>query len=880
MIEVKNLVKIYKSKAETCEALKGVDFVLPNKGLVFILGKSGSGKSTLLNMLGGLDCVSDGDILVNGTSIVNLDNEELDKYRNSYIGIIYQNFNLFLNDSVISNIKEAACIANVEVSEESIVTLCNSLDLIGKEKELVKNLSGGEKQRVAIARALVKNPKLILADEPTGNLDSKTTGIIFDLLKKIAEDKLVVIISHDVKSANRYADRIISLSDGRIVDDVVRNKDYQKLENNMMELPEGKQYSDKEISEINKNLKDYDLKVARKSERFIKSKEIIESENSKLDLEKNKQILGLSFKVSNKFFKSTMISFFTTLLMLTFIIGALSISHSFTDFDSDGAILKVANDNQNKAFILNKAYSYYDDVKNVNKTYQIKLDEDDKEIFKNAGYEGNIYDVYNTPVLTGPYNLNNEYGRTSFLEDLYYEVYTYSALGTVVCDYEYLEYLFGDVKVIKGSIEDTYNNSKLIVTDYFADSLLAIDRMTNRHQFTSDDVNDPYKNLFNRQVWERYIIGAIIDTGYKERYSSIMKEAQRLEEEPHNKEEIAREILKNKDNQKFYEELSSSLNFTYSLNENFLEDYLTEVNSLAVWVKNAFIEYEGVSEREKIEAHVYCDDTLEDYTILLSLPMYNRLYNKNLTMDNLSDFEEKELTIFNYSYTEDTREAPKTELTLTIVGVIDFPEVRMGHVDPKTHRILGEDSTFAYALVFDNVEDSLLVSKVGEENYFYTISASFIKVFEICNIIDIFTDVFMFTEIILIVVALIILVSHNLRTVKKNQYRIGVYKGLGCSSKVFYLACVYNAVILVVITFVLSLLFVGFSSGFINNILVDNFSEFANSDIVNSFTFVKFDLSIILLYMLTILIVGGISLLAPIFKLKKMRPNAILNRSE
>jgi ABC-type antimicrobial peptide transport system permease subunit len=264
----------------------------------------------------------------------------------------------------------------------------------------------------------------------------------------------------------------------------------------------------------------------------------------------------------------------------------------------------------------------------------------------------------------------------------------------------------------------------------------------------------------------------------------------------------------------------------------------------------------------------------------MSLPLYNQLFDTNMEFSDISGFEEKEITILNYGYNQDTREDAKSIITLKVVGLIDVPMGHIGNVDRKTYNILAKDSTFKYALIFDTVEDSYLLNQIGKDNFFYTQSLSFNKVFDVCNIIEVFKDIFMFIEVVLIVVVLIIIVSHNLRTIKKNQYRIGVYKSLGCSSNVFYFSCVYNSIILVIVTFIFSLFFVGVSSDLFNDVLVNNFSTFIDSDIVKMFTFIEFDLNNILMYMLIVLVIGGISMVAPIIKLKKMKPNVILNKAD
>lgn len=230
MIELKNIQKTYKSKkAKNTVALKDISIKFPEKGLVFILGKSGSGKSTLLNILGGLDKYDSGDLIINEKSTKNFSNKEYDAYRNTHIGFIFQDFNLLENYSIEKNISLSLELKNEKVDKNNIREILKIVGLEGFEKRKTNELSGGQKQRVAIARALIKNPNVILADEPTGNLDSVTGKQIFELLKQLSKEKLVVIVSHDNENAEKYADRIIELKDGIIINDT--DKEQDKLQN-------------------------------------------------------------------------------------------------------------------------------------------------------------------------------------------------------------------------------------------------------------------------------------------------------------------------------------------------------------------------------------------------------------------------------------------------------------------------------------------------------------------------------------------------------------------------------------------------------------------------------------------------------------------------
>lgn len=219
MLTLKHLKKIYKTKSLTQVALNDVNVNFRKNEFVTILGQSGSGKTTLLNVIGGLDNYDYGELIINGKSTKNFKDNDWDYYRNSCVGFIFQNYNLINHISVYKNVELALTLSNSKDKRKKVM---DALKKVGLEKHVNKKpneLSGGQMQRVAIARALVNDPKIILADEPTGALDSKNSIMIMELIKKVAKDKLVIMVTHNKELAKKYASRIIELKDGVIIND-------------------------------------------------------------------------------------------------------------------------------------------------------------------------------------------------------------------------------------------------------------------------------------------------------------------------------------------------------------------------------------------------------------------------------------------------------------------------------------------------------------------------------------------------------------------------------------------------------------------------------------------------------------------------------------
>ena len=221
MLKLKNIKKNYLSGDSTVEALKGIDLEFRENEFVSILGPSGCGKTTLLNIIGGLDQYTSGDLIINGKSTKQFKDRDWDAYRNHSIGFVFQNYNLIPHQTVLSNVELALTLSGVS-KEERRNRAKKALESVGLGDQFNKRpnqMSGGQMQRVAIARALVNNPDIILADEPTGALDTKTSIQIMEILKKISKDKLIIMVTHNPELAEKYSSRVIKVLDGKVIDD-------------------------------------------------------------------------------------------------------------------------------------------------------------------------------------------------------------------------------------------------------------------------------------------------------------------------------------------------------------------------------------------------------------------------------------------------------------------------------------------------------------------------------------------------------------------------------------------------------------------------------------------------------------------------------------
>lgn len=249
MIRCENLVKIYKTSEVEVVALQGLDLNVGRGELMAIVGNSGSGKSTLLNMLGGLDRPSAGQLFVDGKNLLKFTDKDYVEYKRSTVGFVWQNNarNLVPYLTAVQNVELPMLLLGAKKRRERALELLDKVGLLNRKNSRLEQMSGGEQQRVAIAIALANNPRLLLADEPTGSVDTKTSNVILDIFKELnrTEDLTIVIVTHDVKLA-RHIDRVVAIRDGRTSSEIVRRRSYSEDLEEMRKTQDDAQLADEE----------------------------------------------------------------------------------------------------------------------------------------------------------------------------------------------------------------------------------------------------------------------------------------------------------------------------------------------------------------------------------------------------------------------------------------------------------------------------------------------------------------------------------------------------------------------------------------------------------------------------------------------------------
>ncbi len=539
MLEIKNLTKTYKTSGkESVTALNDINLRFGDSGMVFILGKSGSGKSTMLNVIGGLDSFDEGEIIINGRSSKDFSSADFDSYRNTYLGFVFQEFYILDEYTVGKNIALALQLQQKKADSVEINELLDTVDLGGYADRMPSELSGGQKQRVAIARALIKNPSVILADEPSGALDSVTGAQVFETLKKLSRDKLVIVVSHDREFAEQYADRIVELKDGIIVSDKTRavstrsgrmpsSNGISFISDTTVRIPKGKKLTEKELSEINNTLNDIagdryitvldkeefnevypklaELKpTARVGGFAVTNQEKIDGNTEFFELIRSRLPFGDVIKMAFSSFKSKSFRLVITLLLAVVSLIAFGFSMVLSGYDKTESYVKTYYESD--AYLMSLTSRETFDGAYVD----IPISDDDIEFFEEY-FAGNYLKSYEIEQA----ETTNLTGKKKVLDTAFYEVSTHPVFrpseftGILECDES-------DIDIVYGTFPKS--SDECCISDLFADYFIKLGMRMGMEDGTIVKlvVND-YSQILGKTITvggEQYDISGIYKTNY------------------------------------------------------------------------------------------------------------------------------------------------------------------------------------------------------------------------------------------------------------------------------------------------------------------------------------------------------------------------------
>ena len=852
MIKISNLTKVYKSKNKNnCTALNNISFSLPDKGLVFIIGKSGSGKSTLLNMIGGLDSVTNGEVNVFGNEIHKFNENKLYSYRSNMVGFIFQDFHLLDDLTVEENIAVSLKLEHEE-SIEKVNKVLKEVDLEGYNNRYPNELSGGQKQRVAIARALVKNPNLILADEPTGNLDSNTTKQIIELIKKISKEKLVIIVSHNLYDAYDYADRIIELSDGHVLNDLEVNADYSndiKIENNKLILPLLKRFEKEELANILNECKREEItEIVQDNNKFVKTKEN-KKETKKIDIVSKNLSLKDTFKFSYLFGKKRFIRLLFSSIMLAVLVVVLALGQSIAYFNPANIIAEELK-SENSNFIINRNV---DSTFTQNK-YKIINDSEYKKFTDIDNI--NVYRLYNDSLrITG-----GTYACTLTKPKIdLSQLYVSETIGTLETTKEYAQKLLGleELKIYTGNVQ--YKPSGMYITDYIADALIA----SEKHGSDYDQLLG-YSYESSRWWWG-YINGIII-TDYKTKYKDIIEQIQT----EYRIDEYSDEMIE------FMDYISQGLAITYS----FEKDYVSTFNAYDS-TKNFKYNYRLAINGVDVSSSVPYVGPGSTYNyninkgeVYMNYLVYNQIFKTKYTPETISEFVPHTMN-FKATGFYDEVEFERT-LTIAKIGNYSSPNIML---DEETHNEYKKEFTSCIGLYIDgeNIEEAI---DVAINNDYVTNSIRMAAVQTMTKAVSVFNGFFNLIVGMLICSCVFVIMSFGIKNVKSNMYEIGVLKALGCKFSRFVIIFILHTLIINIILFGISVFGFYTFSGLANTILTESLKQLAPNYIVINLNFLKFDFGLIVKDNILISVISFIATLVPMIILKRIKPIAIIKAKE
>ncbi len=866
MIEVKDLTKIYKSrKGGACTALDGISFTLPDRGFVFIVGKSGSGKTTLLSLLGGLDTPTSGEIIEGGRALSAMSHADQVYYRNARVGFIFQDFHLLEELTISENVSLALALRGEEDGERVQRALANT-DLKELADRYPKELSGGQKQRVAIARALVKQPAILLADEPTGNLDSKTTVQILSLLKELSKEKLVVIVSHNLSDAEAYADEILELSEGRILRHVRRNEAFNpnlRVEGDTLIIPGGEQFTESNLEEVSRAMKIGRITAVRQeTDRFAPLHPRGACPKEEPQIERRHLKFRSTLALAAKFGKRGALRGIVYAVILALLLTVLGLSQLFMHFDG-GEVIASEMEKRNlrcNSFLKGESAAY----DSLDATRLVDVEEGDLQAFYDAGYEGKAYPLINFSL--SAHDDDIAVRQMKFKQSV--NPYALSGLGGVlITEQSFLERQFGPLKFVATAEEQ--KDHGIYITDFFADACIV-----NRAQInTREDMLGPYSKFTDHKYG--YVNG-ILDTGYRERYKDLLEKVT----DPNTTKEELKSLAESEEYLKFHDEVCEYLAVGYTFEPDFVEKLLSSKARQFTSVGISTFEVGGKA-FEWRDSFYSCSDKhntipLQDNEVLMSYETYNSIFHTNYTSATLDKFEPHEVKFSYYASCDQNRSQKKFEATLNIIGLRD-QKVLCNLADNVFYALQGIGMcTLGY---YFEGGDAHLLFNVANENGFVPNSSMASSITAMTKVVGVFRDFFYLIFGALCAMLFLLIVQYEVKNIKDRMREIGILKALGARDRDFLVIFGLQAA---AVGLLMAVLYVFGAFGFVqaaNGLLAFSLAELSKSA-VTDLHFLHVNWLFWMQNCFIALLLFALSFLVPMLWLRHIKPTNVIKAKE
>ncbi len=874
MIKLDQVSKKYDlSSNEYVLALDHISLTLPDRGLVFILGKSGSGKSTLLNLIGGLDTVSEGDIIVDGNYINKLNENALADYRNNYLGFIFQDYLLFDNLTVFENIKLSLSLQ--DNNDDALVDdLLEQVDLKEYRNRYPKNLSGGQKQRIVIARGIAKKPKILLCDEPTGNLDSQTATSILDLLKKISKDILVVVVSHNQDDAYKYADRIVEIADGHIIGDRV-NESIQNdfvLDNGTLYVNNLHHLSSESLEEINNQLEKGQIQhLEPKSKLFVPKKD--DEEEMKIEAFTQKKMpVNEKIKLSFRFQKKRLISTILVSLLCSLLAIILGLSETFVTFSAKEIMQNSLTSSDNAAFVMKKGRFDDENPEDIRDGSLVRINDDDIASFNNANGDEPYYFLsnFNLPISFDRFELSMEISISDRINLRYF--YLGETYGTLLTNETFLDKVYPNYKVLAGDLYD--KDYGIVITDYVADAILLYSKL---NYSTYEDIIGPYKNKSQDSVG---YINAIISTDYKNRYDDLIS---LFESYLSGGDVTYNDIVASDQYLDFYEEVRTFLGVDYALSPHFIEACQSYEARNYTRLDRTIFSLDGIDMNVIIPTYyAYSADEysldfpIEEKTIVFSLNEFNTLLNAHFTLEEINDFgiDTVHMQRIAAAYVEGEF-IYDDYVKIVVKDTNDYRAL----LSPDLFITFRQIDTFNFAIYAENTASAMAIYEAMNQRAFYALSSYVSAAIAIKDVVNVFSDFFALVVIVLLISLISLLVLVALSNVRQMRHNIGVLKALGMKDNSISSLFIFQIIFMSIISIA------GFIGGIFifkemtNDILFKSFMNFLRNPALKFIEILKLNPFVITSNILIILVVYGLSTLIPLLMMKRMKPLNIIRRS-